>query len=184
MAEPMRLTADGLVEGIIGGRDTESTNQLIPSPPRGERVRVRGRRPASVENYCANNREIAPNFLIRESQRAVSEPPQLLIANRIVFRAVQRTVEFENQLFFQTDKIDDVAADRHLSFELEPTEFAVADFGPEEFSVLAGARRICFARSRFSASASRLFSVIAPTTPSPLPSPPAGEREKIGYKRR
>jgi hypothetical protein len=137
-----------------------------------------------VENYRADDGEIASNFVVRESQQAVSEPPRLGIANRVISGAMQRAVQLDDQPLFQTHEIDDVAADRNLALEFETTQLAVADLGPEEFSVLAGLWRISLARSRFSASASRFLSVNAPTTPSPRPHLPAGEREKIGYKRR
>jgi len=46
---------------------------------------------------------------------------------------VKRSIEFDNQLLFETNEIDNVRTDENLSFEFVTAEFAVSHHRPEQF---------------------------------------------------
>jgi hypothetical protein len=98
-------------------------------------VRGSGRNSKLDADTVENAIKILDQLVIAESFHAKTLVLQKLYPSLIgddVFRCtVLASIEFDNQLDFETDKIGDVRADRLLTTKLESTESAIAKRIPE-----------------------------------------------------
>lgn len=104
----------------------------VPSPPKGERVRVRGLRNRANDGI-QNSFDIEQNFLILEAHDSITQIVQTVFAILVIFPVflMRRSIYLYNQVTVGTKEIHYKTLDWILAPEFVAEERAIPQAAPE-----------------------------------------------------
>jgi hypothetical protein len=119
-------------------RALSSSHDLFPSPLRG-RIKEGGIS-QGFDNHVNNSIDVLKYIVIPKSQDIETLIPQPGISLNIVsyLLTVLSAVDLDDQSFFQTNKIDDVASQRLLAAKLKTVYLPESEFPPKHTLGIGG----------------------------------------------